>query len=135
MKEAARVSRYCYAYASGLVEFGDEVPEGALPVFGRMREGDQQKITMLCRRSYEGYLLIPGLPEARNEKARLACLESFVKRVKSECELVASAECPNCGMSGSPLIVTRECPECDTEMCVNCDTGVGTICATCEGTE
>lgn len=72
-----------YAWKSGLIEFAGEVPDGALLI----AEGPAKKIlrvvSVWARRSRTGdYLLVPGVPEADSEDAKLDALLAFSTRIK-----------------------------------------------------
>lgn len=80
-----------YCYASGLIEFGEKMPDGALPI----ATGDEKKLRAfigpLARHGYstrmvEGRpqkipgtdtLLVPGIPEAPDQMAALDALYRF----------------------------------------------------------
>ncbi|EAV2253203.1 host nuclease inhibitor protein [Salmonella enterica] len=64
-----------YAWASGLIEFGTKLPDGALPVASSCNEKAlTETIEVLARHGYKkGELLVPGIPEAGNQnEARIA---------------------------------------------------------------
>lgn len=68
-----------YCWASGLIEFGLSVPEGAL---GFTQGRDERKlrdlVTVRARHAYDGVtLLVPGVPEAEDGEAALAALKRF----------------------------------------------------------
>jgi len=56
-----------YAWASGLIGFGDELPEGALIIRSAVTEADKALIEVRARRGYKEELLVPGVPEAKTE--------------------------------------------------------------------
>lgn len=75
-----------YCWASGEVGFGNQVPEGA--IFFAEGEGEtfKERIQVLCRLAYPTYKngvkqrpvwLVPGIPEAENEKEALEALYKF----------------------------------------------------------
>jgi hypothetical protein len=70
---------YAYAWASGLIEFGDAVPGGALRIMAFASEpAAREFIEPKARHSYEpGVLLVPGVPEALDGKHALAALALF----------------------------------------------------------
>jgi hypothetical protein len=86
---------YCFAWAKGLIEFGTEVPEGALPIYAVVG-ADEQKVALLrenvevlSRLAYDGEtLLVPGIPEAADEHAAYDALIRFNSRVKHYMESV-----------------------------------------------
>ncbi|EOV0971280.1 host nuclease inhibitor protein [Edwardsiella piscicida] len=72
-----------YAWASGLIEFGNSVPPGALPI----AKGDKQQIMdnviVLARHSYNGYeIYVPGIPEADSQKDATDALLRFSNLIK-----------------------------------------------------
>ncbi|MBN0734682.1 host nuclease inhibitor protein, partial [Pseudomonas aeruginosa] len=57
-----------FCWASGLIEFGDQVPEGAIEI----ARGDDQVVREILvtnsRHAYDNVsLLVPGVPEAANQ--------------------------------------------------------------------
>ena len=73
-----------YCWASGLIEFGESVPEGAIP----MISGDDQKVRALmdavARIAYDNVtLLVPGVPEAGDDAAKYAALQKFLAWLRS----------------------------------------------------
>lgn len=73
-----------YCWASGLIEFGESVPEGAIP----MVSGDDQKVRELmdavARIAHDNVtLLVPGVPEADDDKAKHAALQKFLGWLRS----------------------------------------------------
>ncbi|HGY4723312.1 TPA: host nuclease inhibitor protein [Citrobacter amalonaticus] len=74
-----------YVWASGLIEFGNELPEGALPV-ASSRNHQQLKdvVTVLARHSRTSrQLLVPGIPEATDQNAGRIALVKFCILVES----------------------------------------------------
>lgn len=60
-----------YCWASGLIEFGNTLPEGALPIVTGNEKQVRDVVTVLARHAYNGDLLVPGIPEsARMKRAR-----------------------------------------------------------------
>lgn len=73
---------FAYCWASGEIAFGEKVPKGALDI--AQGEGAEFKaiIEVCARHAYDGeILLVPGLPEATNEKERLDALLNFRQMV------------------------------------------------------
>lgn len=73
-----------YCWKSGLIEFGESVPEGAIP----MISGDDQKVRELmdavARTDHDNVtLLVPGVPEADDEDAKYAALQKFLDWLRS----------------------------------------------------
>jgi hypothetical protein len=69
---------YAYCFASGQIEFGTRIPDGALPL-GRGRSRIvREVIEATARRAYDGEtLLVPGIPEAPDQAAALDALLAF----------------------------------------------------------
>ncbi|EIC8701227.1 host nuclease inhibitor protein [Salmonella enterica] len=53
-----------YCWASGLIEFGNTLPEGALPIIVGEEKQVRDVVGVLARYAYNGDLLVPGIPEA-----------------------------------------------------------------------
>lgn len=51
-----------YCWASGLIEFGNTLPEGALPIVTGNEKQVHDVVTVLARHAYNGDLLVPGIP-------------------------------------------------------------------------
>ena len=81
---------YAYCYANGSVRFGSNVPKGAIPLcsyfctkHGRKKFRDD--VNTLLRRPYLSksiYGLIPGIPEAPDQKTAGDALKAFFKWAK-----------------------------------------------------
>ncbi|HDS8578232.1 TPA: host nuclease inhibitor protein [Klebsiella variicola] len=74
-----------YAWASGLIEFGQQLPDGALPIL----TGDEQRVRELidiwARHSRTcDQLLVPGVPEATNQHEGCNALMKFSDRITRE---------------------------------------------------
>ena len=66
-----------YAWASGILEIGSRLPEGALPV-ARGRKAEMETIQQRARLAYDGETwLVPGIPEAHNQAAAVDALLAF----------------------------------------------------------
>lgn len=83
---------YAYCFASGHIEFGPTVPDGALQ-FARGRDTALRNfIEPLARHGYKtelvdgrptkipgtDMLLVPGIPETRDQREKLAALHAFM---------------------------------------------------------
>ncbi len=75
-----------FAWASGLIEFGDTLPDGALPIAVAADDVQARKmrdsIEILARHGKgpsKGKLLVPGIPEASNQQAAMKALTRFNK--------------------------------------------------------
>lgn len=80
-----------FCYASGLIEFGRKVPDGALPIArgpakvlrdfieGVARHGYQSAVVQGRPTKVPGtdHLLVPGVPEAPNDLAKIDALQAF----------------------------------------------------------
>ncbi|EFB0319312.1 host nuclease inhibitor protein [Salmonella enterica] len=55
-----------YCWASGLIEFGHTLPEGALPIVTGSEKQVREEVEVLARHAYNGELLVPGIPEAES---------------------------------------------------------------------
>ncbi|MFP8007700.1 host nuclease inhibitor protein [Pseudomonas aeruginosa] len=69
-----------FCWASGLIQFGDQVPEGAIEI----ARGDDQVVREILvtnsRHAYDNVsLLVPGLPEAANQTEGGDALECFIR--------------------------------------------------------
>lgn len=74
-----------YCYASGQIEFGRTVPEGAIEIMRGPARKVRKLIEARARHAYDGKtLLVPGVPEAPNEDAALAALIAFVKWLQGD---------------------------------------------------
>ena len=72
-----------YAWESGLIEFGQRVPNGALLIVDGPAKRVKHVVNVLARVGYEGGLLVPGVPEGETENAKLDALTAFVQRVRA----------------------------------------------------
>lgn len=70
---------YAYAWASGLIEFGDTTPDGAIQIMAFVSEGAAREfIEPKARHGHQpGVLLVPGVPEALDGKHALEALALF----------------------------------------------------------
>ncbi|EEN2744569.1 host nuclease inhibitor protein [Salmonella enterica subsp. enterica serovar Enteritidis] len=55
-----------YCWASGLIEFGNTLPEGALHIVTGSEKKVRDVVEVLARHAYNGELLVPGIPEAES---------------------------------------------------------------------
>jgi hypothetical protein len=70
-----------YCWASGLIEFGQRCPRGAIPILHGYAKVVRHKIYALARRGYHGELLVPGIPEARDSTEAGRALGAFVAKI------------------------------------------------------
>lgn len=69
-----------YCYASGQIRFGNEVPDGALPLAVGPRRKVREFFGGVARHAYDGRtLLVPGVPEAKGQRAKMTALRRFYK--------------------------------------------------------
>lgn len=79
---------YAYAWRSGRLEFGAEVPQDALAVAQYADEDERGSIENYCRRGHEpDVLLVPGIPEARTEVDAFTALFDFRQLLQERLEL------------------------------------------------
>lgn len=70
---------YAYCYRSGEIEFGDDVPEGAISVLQGDNDFVRERVTARARHGYRpGVLLVPGIPEAADEIEAERALTAFM---------------------------------------------------------
>lgn len=68
-----------YCWASGQIEFGSHIPEGALPIARGPARRVRGFIEAVSRHAYDGEtLLVPGIPEAPDQSAALKALHSWL---------------------------------------------------------
>lgn len=75
---------FAYAWASGLIEFGTTYPAGALPIYSGEETRIREVVATHARhaRTSES-LLVPGIPEAANQREAMEVLIDFSDRVKT----------------------------------------------------
>ncbi len=72
-----------YCWASGLIEFGESVPDGAIPVAHGPKADLKYEIQVMARHGKgesSGKLIVPGIPEADDQRAAGDALERFLVR-------------------------------------------------------
>ena len=68
-----------YCWASGQIEFGRDIPEGALPIARGPARKVRDFIESVCRHAYDGEtLLVPGIPEATDQSVALDALHAWL---------------------------------------------------------
>jgi hypothetical protein len=78
---------YAYCFAGGVVEFGPELPDGALPIAHGPEAILRAWMDVKCRHAHDGEtLLVPGIPEARNQIQAVDALTAFKEWIKPSCE-------------------------------------------------
>ncbi|EDD1365428.1 host nuclease inhibitor protein [Salmonella enterica] len=70
-----------YCWASGLIEFGNTLPEGALPIVTGNEKQVRDVVTVLARHAYNGDLLVPGIPEAASQDEAREALVRFSRAI------------------------------------------------------
>ncbi|HEM6672529.1 TPA: host nuclease inhibitor protein [Citrobacter koseri] len=74
-----------YAWASGLIELGPELPDGALPIITGEENRIRDLINIWARHSRTGeQLLVPGVPEAQNQHEGCNALMTFTETITRE---------------------------------------------------
>lgn len=74
--------RVAFCYASGLIEFGDTIPEGAIHIATGPACSIKVVVGALAREGRGdsfGKLLVPGIPEAANQKQAGDALASWLE--------------------------------------------------------
>ncbi|MEW5728459.1 MAG: host nuclease inhibitor protein [Pseudomonadota bacterium] len=67
-----------FAYASGEIVFASDRPEGTLPIASGPERVLKNFISVRARHAYDGEtLLVPGVPEANNERDRFEALRRW----------------------------------------------------------
>lgn len=58
-----------YCWASGVIEFGDTLPDGAIAIARGTERHVRHEMEVTARHGYQpGVLLVPGIPEAANQR-------------------------------------------------------------------
>lgn len=68
---------YAYCWRSGLIEFGGDLPDGAILIAqGHYLHRDNIKeiVNVRARHGWDGQLLVPGVPEAKSDDEALDAL-------------------------------------------------------------
>lgn len=85
------MNNIAYAWGSGLIEFGNTLPDGALPIAVAIGEEQAKKmkesIEILARHGKgvsHGKLLVPGIPEAANQREGMKALQRFNKLILAD---------------------------------------------------
>lgn len=73
-----------FAWRSGLIEFGERIPSGALPILtARGKSFAKSTIEATARHSYDGkQLLVPGVPEAESDNDAMAAFERWLAWIR-----------------------------------------------------
>lgn len=85
------MNNIAYAWGSGLIEFGNTVPDGALPIAVAANEQQAElmkaSVEVLARHgkgASKGKLLVPGIPEAANQQEGMKALQRFNNLVQAD---------------------------------------------------
>lgn len=71
---------YAYCWASGLIEFGDVIPEGAIGIAHGNSPAVERLMGATARLARNGEsLLVPGVPEADSQAAKGDALAAWLK--------------------------------------------------------
>lgn len=71
-----------YCWASGLIEFGETLPEGALPIITVHSQAERDTVEVLARLSHDNQLLVPGIPEAASQDEAREALVRFSRVIQ-----------------------------------------------------
>ena len=75
-----------YCFASGQIEFGRRVPDGALPIARGPSKKLRDFVEARARHAYDGVtLLVPGVPEAPDQAAGLDALHRWLDWASKRC--------------------------------------------------
>lgn len=78
------MTTYAYCWQSGLIEFGTEVPEGAIRMVSGADQAVRDLMLATARLAHDNEtLLVPGVPEALDEEAKLDALDRFLQWLRS----------------------------------------------------
>ncbi|MEO1670167.1 MAG: host nuclease inhibitor protein [Cyanobacteria bacterium J06631_2] len=67
----------------GVIEFGEKVPEGNLPLHYGEEAQVKERISVVARHAYDNKtLLVPGVPEADNDDEAVDKLSAWIKHFK-----------------------------------------------------
>lgn len=69
---------HAYCFASGEIEFSENIPDGAVHIKKNCSQEDIAKIKVRSRLSYDGKThLVPGVPEADNQREGMDAVFRF----------------------------------------------------------
>ena len=73
-----------YAWSNGRLQVGKRTPERALAIASGGEKPLRKAISVLARHGYsKGFYLVPGVPEAESDNARLDALIEFRRQVEA----------------------------------------------------
>lgn len=104
--------KYAYCWRSGVIEFGEAVPAGALEI-GYGDAAFKARVELYARHGYEkDVLLVPGIPEAASDLDAEFALRLFVKlvggRKLSKREVAASRRAQNRALNAAVRSAAKE---------------------------
>lgn len=74
-----------FAWRSGIIEFGNRIPDGALPVDHGTERSVRGRVGVLARHAYDGKtLLIPGVPEAGSDNEAFEAWQRFKRLLDTQ---------------------------------------------------
>lgn len=74
---------YAYCWANGVIDFGSELPDGALSIVKGPAAKVRSVVSVVARHAKDNEtLLVPGIPEAANEHAKMDSLLAFCNQVE-----------------------------------------------------
>lgn len=74
---------HAFCWASGEIEYGTEVPKGAIRIATGPESSVRHLIYATARLAYDNKtMLVPGIPEAQDQKAKVAALSSWLTWLK-----------------------------------------------------
>ena len=69
-----------YCDRQGIIDFGETLPEGRMPIHYGDAEELKEKVQVRSRHAYDGKtLLVPGIPEADSEEEALDALARWIE--------------------------------------------------------
>lgn len=79
---ATQITAYCWR--SGLIQFGEAVPDGAMPIAAGPEKELREVVDIHATHGWDKALRVGGVPTAMNENEALIVLEDFQNRVMSD---------------------------------------------------
>jgi len=100
---------HAYCWASGEIEFGYTVPEGALNIASGPELVLKREIEVKARHAYHSdVLLVPGLPEAIGDLDAVMALIAWVEWAKPSWERAGLTVSRDDNVRHAPKVVDRE---------------------------
>lgn len=73
-------TRTAYCYRSGQIKIGRKVPDGAIAIISGPERRIRSLMWATSRLAYDNKtMLVPGIPEAKNDRAAETALRRFIK--------------------------------------------------------